>query len=108
VKVENIGLHVGGGPNDARTKAPFLAAVKQRFDDFRGCYAAHAAAGAAGTFGIDLLVAASGGHPRTSNVRTALPDALARCIAGAFESVDFEAPRRGATKLSYALRFTPE
>ena len=35
LKVENIGLHVGGGPNDADTKAPFIRAIAERFPQAR-------------------------------------------------------------------------
>jgi hypothetical protein len=108
VKVQNIGLHIGGGPNDRATKAPFLNAVARKFDDFRGCYGRFATVGASGTFGIDLLVAAKGGHPVTSNVRSALPgDSFRACVTDVFAAVDFAAPKLGATKLSYALRFDP-
>ncbi len=105
VKITNIGLHVGGGPNDARTKLPFLRAIAARFDDFRACYDRFAG-GAHGTFGVDLLVPRGGGHPSTSNPRTAMsgPDFRA-CVVKAFEAVVFERPARGTTKLSYALDF---
>lgn len=108
VKVVNIGLHIGGGPNDAPTKAPFLRAIAARFDDFRRCYEAIGVERASGTFGIDLLVPAGGGHAEASNPRTALPSAdFKSCVVSAFESVEFGRPKHGATKLSYALRFDP-
>jgi len=109
VKVKNVGLHVGGGPNDAATKAPFETAIAKRFEDFQRCYAEIGKPAARGTFGIDLLVAATGGHPTTSKVRTALPgDAFRDCVALVFETVEFDPPKHGATKLSYALSFEPE
>lgn len=108
VVVKNIGLHVGGGPNDAATKAPFLRAVERRFDDFRRCYGLVEKKDARGTFGIDLLVPREGGHAASSNSRTALGGPAFRdCVAHVFETVDFERPRGGATRLSYALSFEP-
>jgi hypothetical protein len=109
VKVTNIGLHIGGGPNDKATKAPFERAIAEKFDDFRRCYAKVGAGGAKGSFGIDLLVARAGGHPATSHSRTAMPgDEFRDCVVHTFETVTFEPPKRGATTLSYALGFAPE
>ncbi|HEX7671766.1 MAG TPA: hypothetical protein VF395_19365 [Polyangiaceae bacterium] len=108
VKVTNIGLHVGGGPNDAATKAPFERAIQKQFDDFKRCYGKMGAPTAHGTFGIDLLIEKEGGHPKTSGSRTAMPDAFRDCVAHVFETVVFDRPRLGATKISYALKFDPE
>jgi hypothetical protein len=108
VKVTNIGLHVGGGPNDAVTKAPFERAIQKQFDDFKRCYGKIQTPGAHGTFGIDLLIDKEGGHPKTSGSRTALPDAFRDCVAHVFETVVFDRPKLGATKISYALKFDPE
>ena len=33
VKVANIGMHVGGGPNDAPTKLPIKQSVEPAFDE---------------------------------------------------------------------------
>ncbi len=105
VKLVNIGLHIGGGPNDARTKAPFLRALGGAFDDFKRCYGLLGDASAHGTFGIDLLVPAAGGIAATSNPRTAFSSAAFRaCMVEGFERVHFDPPQHGATKLSYALR----
>jgi len=109
VRVKNIGLHVGGGPNDAHTKAPFLRRIALQFGAFRRCYAKVETPGEHGTFGIDLLVPKEGGHAETSNPRTAMKGAAFRdCLVEAFRAVDFEPPKRGVTKLSYALEFDPE
>jgi hypothetical protein len=109
VRVRNIGLHIGGGPNDAATKAPFLRQLAARFDDFRECYRLVESPKGRGTFGIDLLVPKDGGAPETSNVRTSIKgDAFRDCVVTAFQSVTFDKPRRGATKLSYALEFAAE
>lgn len=108
VKLTNIGLHVGGGPNDAATKAPFEHAIQKQFDDFKRCYGKIATPGAHGTFGIDLLIEKEGGHPKTSGSRTAMPDTFRDCVAHVFETVVFDRPKLGATKISYALKFDPE
>jgi hypothetical protein len=108
VKLTNIGLHVGGGPNDAATKAPFERAIERRFDDFKRCYGKIATGGAHGTFGIDLLIGKDGGHAKASGSRTAMPgDEFRDCVANVFETVEFSRPRAGATKISYALKFEP-
>ena len=107
LKVENIGLHIGGGPNDAETKAPFLFAVAERFPSFMDCYRKNEDPAQGGRFGVDLHIARAGGHPRIEQPRTSLrgPDFRA-CLAAAFESVDFQKPKHGPTTLSYSLRFT--
>jgi hypothetical protein len=109
VRIKNIGLHIGGGPNDAATKGPFLKAIEARFDDFRRCYGKIETPREKGTFGIDLLVPKDGGHAETSNPRTAMKgDAFRACVIEVFERVAFDPPKRGPTKLSYALAFEPE
>jgi hypothetical protein len=107
LKVENIGLHVGGGPNDADTKAPFQHAVAQRFPAFLECYRKNEDPAKGGRFGIDLHIARAGGHPRIEQPRTAMrgPEFRA-CVSAVFESVEFEKPKRGPTTISYSLHFT--
>ncbi len=107
LKVENIGLHIGGGPNDAETKAPFLSAVAERFPSFMDCYRKNEDPAAGGRFGIDLHIARTGGRARLEQPRTALRGAdFRQCLSSAFESVDFQKPKRGPTTISYSLRFT--
>jgi hypothetical protein len=108
VTVKNIGLHIGGGPNDAATKAPFLRQLAARFDSFKRCYQVIEVPEQKGTFGVDLLVPKEGGHAEASNPRTNLKgDAFRDCWITVFEDVNFDRPKRGATKLSYALAFEP-
>src|SRR5262249_17896478 len=38
VRVTNIGMHIGGGPNDDVTKAPIRRSVEPHFDEFRKCF----------------------------------------------------------------------
>jgi hypothetical protein len=107
LKVENIGLHVGGGPNDAETKAPFLRAIAERFPEFMDCYRQIEDPAKGGRFGIDMHIARSGGHARVEQPRTALHGpAFRACVSTVFESVEFQKPTRGPTTISYSLRFT--
>lgn len=106
LRVENIGLHIGGGPNDAETKAPFLSAVAERFPSFMDCYRKNEDPAAGGRFGIDLHIARTGGHARLEQPRTALRGADFRaCLSSVFETVDFQKPKKGPTTISYSLRF---
>jgi len=107
LKLENIGLHVGGGPNDADTKAPFQRAVAARFPQFMDCYRKNEDPAKGGRFGIDLHIARTGGHPKVEQPRTAMhgPEFRA-CLESVFESVEFERPKKGPTTISYSLHFT--
>src|SRR6185369_11581076 len=106
LKVENIGLHIGGGPNDAETKAPFLSAVAERFPSFMDCYRKNEKPAASRRFGIDLHIARTGKHARLEQPRTALRGADFRgCLSSVFESVEFQKPKHGPTTISYSLRF---
>jgi hypothetical protein len=106
LKVENIGLHIGGGPNDAESKAPFLKAVAERFPSFMDCYRQNEDPGQGGRFGIDLHIGRLGGRARLEQPRTALRGTEFRaCLSRVFEAVEFQKPQRGPTTLSYSLRF---
>lgn len=106
LKVENIGLHVGGGPNDADNKAPFQHAIATRFPQFLDCYRKNEDPAKGGRFGIDLHIARAGGHPQIEQPRTAMHGADFRaCVASVFESVEFEKPKKPTT-ISYSLHFT--
>jgi hypothetical protein len=106
VTVRNVGLHVGGGPNDAAGKAPFLTAIEQQFPEFLRCYRLVSEPGTGGTFGIDLHIERTGHHPRTEQPRTALGgDPFRECMIKAFEAVDFPRLQKPAV-ISYSVRFT--
>ena len=109
VRVTNIGMHIGGGPNDSATKAPIRASVEPHFDDFRRCYALVGEAKRTGDFGLDLRIPRGGGRAEVRTPRTALggPD-FARCMVDAFARIDFRKPVGGDTVVSYSLRFVPE
>lgn len=104
--MENIGLHIGGGPNGAQAKAPFLNAIRDRFPAFMDCYRKSEDPAQGGRFGIDLHIERSGGHPELKQPRTALRGAEFRaCLEQVFQSIQFQKPERGPTTISYSLRF---
>jgi len=106
VTVRNVGLHIGGQPNDAASKAPFQAAIEARFDDFLRCYRHLPDPGGGGVFGVDLFIKRTGGHPEVRQPRTGMQGVdFRRCVVEAFESVEFERPRHGPTVISYSIRF---
>jgi hypothetical protein len=108
VVVENIGMHIGGGPNDAVTKAPIGSSVAPHFEGFGACWSQVADPHRGGDFGVDLLIPAEGGRASVSHPRTRLgPDAFRDCVVHVFEGIDFAKPRGGKTTVSYSLRFEP-
>jgi len=109
VKVANIGMHIGGGPNDAPTKAPIGNSVSPHFPEMARCFAKVADPKKGGDFGVDLKVPAAGGKAEISHPRTTLKgEGFSPCVLAVFEAVDFQKPKGGVTVVSYSLRFTPE
>jgi hypothetical protein len=108
VKVANIGMHIGGGPNDDVTKDPIRRSVAPHFDDLRRCFALVDDPKKGGDFGIDLRVDKDGGKAKLSHPRTTLGGKPFReCVVHVFEGIDFLKPKGGTTNVSYSLRFTP-
>ncbi len=106
VVVSNVGLHIGGGPNDDASKAPFRAAIEKRFEDLRKCYVHAEEPEKGGTYGVDLFIGRNGGNPELRQPRTGMKGAAFRdCIKRAFSSVVFGKPPRGPTVISYSVRF---
>jgi biopolymer transport protein ExbD len=107
VAVENVGLHIGGGPNDEASKQPFREAIGAHLADFRSCYNKVTNPGHGGVFGVDLRVGRDGGRAQVTEPRTGMggPEFRA-CVLGVFEQVEFDKPPRGPTVISYSLRFT--
>jgi hypothetical protein len=104
--VENIGLHVGGGPNDAAGKEPFLRALGAQIEAFRLCYRQVEEPDRGGTFGVDLFIDRSGGHPNVRATRTRMKgEEFLECMVRAFENATFERPPKGPTLISYSVRF---
>lgn len=108
VKVANIGMHIGGGPNDAPTKEPIKKSVEPHFDELKRCFALAPDPSKGGDFGLDLRIKAEGGKAATSHVRSTIKSPeLVRCVEDVFQKIDFLKPKKGATIVSYSLRFTP-
>lgn len=109
VDVKNIGMHIGGGPNDAVSKKPIADSVKPHFDELRRCYAKAEDQTKGGDFGIDLLIPHEGGKAQSSHPRSVLKGAEFRdCVVGVFDAIEFLKPKTGKTMVSYSLRFTPK
>jgi pyruvate/2-oxoglutarate dehydrogenase complex dihydrolipoamide acyltransferase (E2) component len=110
VKVENIGMHIGGGPNDPPTKEPIRRSVAPHFDEFKRCYLKVDDQKKPGDFGVDLLIPKEGGKlKKLDRVRTTLSgEGFRDCVVQVFEGIEYLKPKGGLTKVSYSIRFTPE
>jgi hypothetical protein len=109
LKIKLSGMHIGGGPNDALTKRPFIQAVEAGFDAMRACYRKAEVPMNGGTFGVDLRVERDGGSPSVQAVRTAMKgDALRQCLEEAFRGLTFGKPSKGPTVLSVSIHFSLE
>ncbi len=108
VKVTNIGMHIGGGPNDAATKSPIKRSVEPHFDAFRRCFALVEDMSKGGDVGVDLHIPKAGGKAKVTHPRTAIKGKpFSECVVKVFEGIDFLKPKGGDTTVSYSLRFTP-
>lgn len=106
VNVRNVGLHVGGGRNDAASKAPFLSTLERHHPDFLRCYRLVEEPGTQGTFGVDLHVGRKGVVERVEQPRPGLPgDEFRDCMVRVFEKVQFE-PMSSPVVISYSVRFS--
>lgn len=108
VEVKNIGMHIGGGPNDAKTKAPIRQAVTSHYDQLRACYAKVVEPAREVTFGVDIRIDRKGGKAKITNPRSGFKgDDATQCMLAVFEEVEFpHPPSRAPTMVSYSLRFT--
>lgn len=108
VEVKNIGMHIGGGPNDNETKRPIKESVQPHFDALRRCWKLVDDPTKAGDFGVDVLIPHEGGKATLSHPRTALKgEGFEACVVEVFQKIDFKKPKTGKTMVSYSLRFTP-
>jgi pyruvate/2-oxoglutarate dehydrogenase complex dihydrolipoamide acyltransferase (E2) component len=108
VAVANIGMHIGGGPNDDVTKDPIRKSVAPHFDELKRCFARAEDPAKGGDFGVDLRIERAGGTAQVSHPRTTIKGKDFRaCVVHVFETIDFQKPRGGKTTVSYSLRFTP-
>ena len=105
--VEALGMHVGGGKNDAQEKAPFHGALERQFPAFLECYRLADDPWAGGSFGIDLKISRAGGTPQLEQPRTKIRGSgFQDCMLAAFGKTQFEKPKAGPTVISYSIRFT--
>ncbi len=109
VKVDNVGLHIGGGPNDDASKRPFLDAIEKHFEEFRACYVKVEQPEKGGTFGVDMRIGREGGRAKVEQPRTGMKgNEFRECVQGVFKNIEFGRPAKGPTVISYSLRFTLE
>ena len=107
VEVQHLGMHIGGGPNDDATKAPFWASIAAHHADFVACWSLLPSPGKV-DFSIDALVPGKGGLAKVDRPRsTAKAPAFVACMQGVYERLDFLPPKSGVpTKVSASLRLT--
>lgn len=107
VEVKNIGMHIGGGPNDSETKAPIKTSVEPHFDTIKRCYA-KADEQKQGDVSLDLKIDRAGGKAEVQKFKSGIPgEAFKDCLTVLFTAIDFKKPKTGTTIVSYSLRFTP-
>jgi hypothetical protein len=107
VEVKNIGMHIGGGPNDNETKAPIKTSVEPHFDALKRCYA-KAEEQKQGDVSLDLKIDKAGGKAELQKYKSGIPgDAFKSCVSDLFKEIEFKKPKTGTTIVSYSLRFTP-
>ena len=107
LRVEPLGMHVGGGSNSPEEKAPFHRAIERQFPAFLDCYRLVDDPWAGGSFGIDIKIARNGGAPTLEQPRTRLRgNGFEACMVAALGKVQFEKPKAGPTVVSYSVRFT--
>ncbi len=105
VDIQTIGMHIGGGPNDDVTKAPFLGSIEAHRAAFVRCFAALPGA-PTGDFGVDARVPAKGGRAKIDRPRSTVPDTnFKACAQAAFAEIEFDPPKSGlATMVSVSVR----
>jgi hypothetical protein len=107
LRIEALGMHVGGGKNDAEEKAPFHRALERQFPALLECYRLADDPWAGGSFGIDLKIPRAGGAPQLEQPRTKIRGAgFQDCMLAALGRTQFEKPKAGPTVISYSVRFT--
>jgi hypothetical protein len=107
LRVEQLGMHVGGGKNDAEEKAPFHRALEQKFPALLECYRLVDEPWTGGSFGVDLKIPRAGGAAAVEQPRTRIRGAgFQDCMVRALGKVQFEKPKGGPTVISYSVLFT--
>jgi|SRR5690606_6650512 len=102
---EHLGMHIGGEPNDAESKRPWLDSIDAGKSALLSCYRFVDDPRKGGSYGVDLYVTTSGGAPEVRASRQKLGgEEFDRCMRDAFSQVKFHKPQR-PTVLSYSLLF---
>jgi hypothetical protein len=106
VVIRTVGIHIGGGPNDDPSRAAYKRQVEAKFESFRRCFRLVEEPRRPGVFGVDLDISGQGGRAKVRQPRTTMgPSAFRDCVLEAFQSIEFDRPARGATTVSYSIRF---
>ena len=109
VAVKNIGMHIGGGPNDDVTKGPIKRSVAPHFDALKACFAKAEDQAKGGDVSLDLKIDKAGGKAEIKKWKSAIAgEGFEQCVREVILGVDFEKPKTGTTVVSYSLRFTPD
>jgi hypothetical protein len=107
LKIEPIGMHVGGGKNTPDEKAPFHRALERQFPALLTCYRLVDDPWSGGSFGVDLKIPRAGGAPTVEQPRTKIRgNGFEPCMLSAFAQTHFEKPKAGPTVISYSVRFS--
>jgi hypothetical protein len=107
VEVKQLGLHIGGGPNNDEAHAVYAKPIQRRFSELQRCYALATGTQKNASFGVDLLISTRGGTAKIKDYRTSLGGKdFHLCVLGVFGTVEFPA-RDKATMVSYSVLFKP-
>lgn len=106
-KLVELGMHIGGGPNDEATKNRVRRSTTPLFEAFRDCWARRSDAARPGHVGFDLRIPAHGGAITVDHPRDSVGDPeVVLCIASVLRGARFEGLGR-ETVVSWSLRLEP-
>jgi hypothetical protein len=102
---QHLGMHIGGGANDAESKKPWLRDIEAASVPILECYKKVRDPLVGGSYGIDLYVEREGGSPDIRGSRQKIgAEEFDACMKAAFRSIQFHRPER-PTVVSYSLLF---
>jgi len=107
LRVEPLGMHIGGGSNTPEEKAPFHRALERQFPELLECYRFVEDPWGGGSFGVDLKIGRNGGAPTLEQPRTKIRGTgFKECMVSALGRAQFDKPKAGPTVVSYSVVFT--